>query len=145
MRNSHRVFTNVLQRAVQIARTFNDQCQDTTRANAGGVLADVDNDGFAEESDWVGGKEGIFVADLDGDNIIKTGHEMFSDSRVNMQARGLTVLRKIEIQQMEETQQEKGHYYFNSKLCPPNMREVPKKIMKTDRQAANDQSWGIAA
>ncbi len=68
----------------------------TRRADAGGVLLDVDDDGFAEDTDWVGAKEGILVADLDGDGQIRGGHEMFNDSQVDMSQRGLQVLREYD-------------------------------------------------
>ena len=68
----------------------------TRRANAGGVLLDVDDDGFAEQTDWIGAKEGILVADLDGDGQIRGGHEMFNDSQVDMSQRGLEVLREYD-------------------------------------------------
>ena len=68
----------------------------TRRADAGGVLLDVDDDGFAEQTDWIGAKEGILVADLDGDGQIRGGHEMFNDSQVDMSQRGLEVLREYD-------------------------------------------------
>ena len=68
----------------------------TRRAQAGGVLLDVDDDGFAEQTDWIGAKEGILVADLDGDGQIRGGHEMFNDSQVDMSQRGLEVLREYD-------------------------------------------------
>ena len=35
----------------------------TKKATGNGVLFDVDNDGFAEETDWIGPRDGILVLD----------------------------------------------------------------------------------
>jgi VCBS repeat-containing protein len=70
---------------------------DVVRREQGlGVLFDVDDDGYAEETDWVAPREGLLVIDRNGDGQIKTGHEIFSDSRVDMGARGLNVLRELD-------------------------------------------------
>jgi hypothetical protein len=68
----------------------------TTRETGGGVLIDVDDDGFAEQTEWIGPREGILVIDRNGDGRISGGHEMFNDSQVVMSERGLTVLREID-------------------------------------------------
>lgn len=62
----------------------------------GGVLFDVDDDGYAEATDWVGPNVGVLVLDRNGDGAISGGHEMFSDSRVDMAARGLDVLSELD-------------------------------------------------
>jgi hypothetical protein len=68
----------------------------TTEAQGGNVLMDVDGDGFAEETQWVGPRDGILVLDRDGNGKIEGGHEMFNDSQVNSAARGLHALDEID-------------------------------------------------
>ena len=68
----------------------------TQRSNGDGVLIDGDDDGFAEESDWIGTRDGILTLDRNGDGQISGGHEMFSDASVNMTARGLHALDEID-------------------------------------------------
>ena len=68
----------------------------TPRDTGGSVLIDVDDDGFAEEADWLNPRDGILVLDRDGDGRISGGHEMFSDSRVDMARRGLHALDEID-------------------------------------------------
>jgi hypothetical protein len=68
----------------------------TTQAQGGNVLLDVDGDGFAEETQWVGPRDGILVLDRDGNGKIEGGHEMFNDSQVNSAARGLHALDEID-------------------------------------------------
>ena len=69
----------------------------TRREAGGGVLFDVDDDGFAEETDWISPREGILVLDRNGDGRIAGGHEMFSDSRVSLW-RELLALEDIDTQ-----------------------------------------------
>ena len=57
------------------------------------ALADVDDDGFAEETDSIKPMDGILVIDRNGDNQISGGAEMFSDAQVSMAARGLNALQ----------------------------------------------------
>lgn len=66
------------------------------RDNGLGVLFDVDDDGYAEQTDWVGPRTSMLVIDRDGDGQISTGHELFSDSVVDMAARGLSVLSELD-------------------------------------------------
>ena len=40
---------------------------------------DLDNNGFAEKTSWVGAKEGLLVYDKNGDGIINGGNELFGD------------------------------------------------------------------
>ena len=68
----------------------------TKRAEGGGVLADVDGDGFAEESDWINPRDGILAIDRNGDGKISGGSEIFNDSRVDMSKRGLHALDELE-------------------------------------------------
>lgn len=50
---------------------------------SGGVLVDVDNDGFDEEVDWVGPRDGILLLDRNGDGYRANGDDMFNDPRVS--------------------------------------------------------------
>lgn len=61
-----------------------------------GVLFDVDDDGYAEQTDWIGTRASMLVIDRNGDGKITTGSEMFSDSIVDMSARGLDVLKALD-------------------------------------------------
>ena len=40
---------------------------------------DLDNNGFAEKTSWVGAKEGLLAYDKNGDGIINGGNELFGD------------------------------------------------------------------
>jgi len=40
---------------------------------------DLDNNGFAEKTSWVGAKEGLLAYDKNGDGIISGGNELFGD------------------------------------------------------------------
>ena len=40
---------------------------------------DLDNNGFAEKTSWIGAKEGLLVYDKNGDGIINGGNELFGD------------------------------------------------------------------
>jgi hypothetical protein len=66
------------------------------KATGDGVMIDGDDDGFAEESDWIGTRDGILVLDRNADGKISGGHEMFSDVMVNMKLRGLHALDEID-------------------------------------------------
>ena len=68
----------------------------TSRAQGGSVLWDIDDDGFAEEVDWIGPREGLLVLDRNNDGRIAGGHELFTDSQVGMAQRGLNVLAEID-------------------------------------------------
>jgi hypothetical protein len=47
----------------------------TTRAQGGSVMVDIDDDGFAEEVDWVGPREGTLVLDRNGDGLLTQGRQ----------------------------------------------------------------------
>ena len=68
----------------------------TTALQGGSVLFDVDDDGFAEETDWVNPRDGILALDRDGNGAIDSGHELFSDVGVDTAKRGLRVLKEID-------------------------------------------------
>ena len=40
---------------------------------------DLDNNGFAEKTSWVGAREGLLAHDKNGDGIINSGNELFGD------------------------------------------------------------------
>ncbi|MBZ0255240.1 hypothetical protein K8I31_04215, partial [bacterium] len=44
-----------------------------------GAYFDHDANGFAEQTGWVGGGDGLLVRDLDGNGRIDTGRELFGD------------------------------------------------------------------
>ena len=76
----------------------NDGTYKTITQTFTGVAVDIDDDGFAEATDWVGQEnplsDGIGVVDWNQDGQISGGHEMRGykqtiDARVNMQARGI--------------------------------------------------------
>lgn len=58
----------------------------TTRAQGGSVLIDVDDDGFTDEVNWIAPREGLLVLDRNNDGRISGGHELFTDSSVNVLA-----------------------------------------------------------
>lgn len=68
----------------------------TTQAQGGSVLADVDDDGFAEQTDWINPRDAILVLDKNADGQISGGTEMFNDAQVNLAARGLNVLQALD-------------------------------------------------
>jgi Ca2+-binding RTX toxin-like protein len=51
-----------------------------TRPDAGNVYFDVDHDGFAERTAWVGGDDGFLARDLNGNGIIDDSSELFGDN-----------------------------------------------------------------
>ncbi len=73
----------------------------TTKKQTGnGVLFDVDNDGFAEETDWIGPRDGILVLDRTtsgeaADGQIDRGADLFNDAWVDGTRRKLSVLNEI--------------------------------------------------
>ena len=72
----------------------------TKKATGNGVLFDVDNDGFAEETDWIGPRDGILVLDRTSsgqaaDGQINRGADLFNDTWVDGKDRRLTVLNEI--------------------------------------------------
>ncbi len=73
----------------------------TTKKETGnGVLFDVDNDGFAEETDWIGPRDGILVLDrttsgATADGQIDQGSDLFNDTWVSGYSRKLNVLNEI--------------------------------------------------
>ena len=74
----------------------NDRQMNTvSRYYGGGVLFDVDNDGFAEETEWLGPREGILVLDRNGDGQIDTGADLFNDRGVDNSRRGTNALRQL--------------------------------------------------
>jgi len=67
----------------------------TARADGGGVLLDVDDDGYAEEMDWLNPRARHSGArSCNGDGEISGGHEMLATSRVDMAVRGLQCARR---------------------------------------------------
>jgi hypothetical protein len=74
----------------------NNGVSTTTAAQGGSVLVDIDNDGFAEQTEWINPRDAILVLDRDGDGKIEGGHEMFADANINTQARGLHALDEID-------------------------------------------------
>jgi Ca2+-binding RTX toxin-like protein len=76
----------------------------TTRKEPGlGVLFDVDNDSFAEETDWIGPRDGILVLDRTADGVpadgrITRGADLFMDSLVDGNRRGLAALQEVDAQ-----------------------------------------------
>lgn len=50
---------------------------------------DLDNNGFAEKTSWVGAKEGLLVYDKNGDEIINGGNELFGDRTLMKDGRTL--------------------------------------------------------
>ena len=69
----------------------------TSQAQGYGVLFDVDNDGFAEHTDWIDPHDGILVLDYDGNGEIDNGHELFNDVGIDTAKRGLDVLKEIDV------------------------------------------------
>jgi hypothetical protein len=59
-----------------------------TFGTGNGVMIDGDDDGFAEESDWIGTRDGILVLDRNADGKISGGHEMFSQRSPRACTRG---------------------------------------------------------
>ena len=73
----------------------------TKKETGRGVLFDVDNDGFAEESDWIGPRDGILVLDRTSsgepaDGQINRGVDLFNDTWVDGARRQLSVLNEID-------------------------------------------------
>ncbi len=68
----------------------------TSKETGNGVLFDVDDDGFVEETDWVNPRDGILVADRNGNGRLDGGHELFSHAAVDTAARGLNVLKELD-------------------------------------------------
>ena len=66
------------------------------RAAGQGVLFDINDDGFAQQTDWLGPREVFLVIDRDGSGSIDSAADMFTESRVNNTARGLNVLRELD-------------------------------------------------
>ena len=60
------------------------------------MLFDVDNDGYAEETDWIAPREGILVLDRNGDGQINVGTDLFNDDGVDGTRRRLGVLSEID-------------------------------------------------
>ena len=50
---------------------------------------DLDNNGFAEKTSWVGAKEGLLAYDKNGDGIINGGNELFGDRTLMKDGRTL--------------------------------------------------------
>ncbi|WP_188568481.1 calcium-binding protein, partial [Undibacterium terreum] len=73
-----------------------DGIKTTSRDQGNGVLFDVDDDGFAEETDWVNPRDGILVLDRDGNGSINGGHELFNDVGIDTAKRGLGALKEID-------------------------------------------------
>lgn len=73
-----------------------DGIKTLSRADGYGVLFDVDDDGFAETTDWVDAHDGILVLDYSGDDKIEGGHEIFNDVGIDTAKRGLGVLKEID-------------------------------------------------
>ena len=73
----------------------------TQKATGNGVLFDVDNDGYAEETDWIGPRDGILVLDRTSsgqaaDGQINRGADLFIDTWVDGTKRQLSVLNEID-------------------------------------------------
>ena len=68
----------------------------TSKSEGRGVLFDVDGDGFAEETDWIGPREGILVLDRNGDGQINTAVDLFNDRDVNNYSRATSVLAELD-------------------------------------------------
>ena len=73
----------------------------TKKATGNGVLFDVDNDGFAEETDWIGPRDGILVLDRTSsgepaDGQINRGVDLFNYTWVDGARRQLSVLNEID-------------------------------------------------
>jgi Ca2+-binding RTX toxin-like protein len=73
-----------------------DGIQITSKATGDGVLFDGDDDGFLEETDWIGTRDGMLVLDRNGDGQISGGSEIFSHAQVNMYYRRFSVLKEID-------------------------------------------------
>jgi hypothetical protein len=67
-----------------------------TRAQGHGVLVDIDNDGSAEETDWIGTHDAILVLDHNGNGKVDNGHELFNDAQINTALRGLHALDEFD-------------------------------------------------
>jgi hypothetical protein len=67
-----------------------------TRAQGHGVLVDIDNDGSAEETDWIGTHDAILVLDHNGNGKVDNGHELFNDAQINTAVRGLHALDEFD-------------------------------------------------
>lgn len=56
------------------------------------VMSDVDGDGYDELTNWIYADAGMLVLDMNGNGRIDGSTEMFNDSRLSLQARGLAQL-----------------------------------------------------
>lgn len=63
---------------------------------AGGVLFDVDTDGYAEATDWINPRDGILALDRDGSGQIDSGRDLFSEARVASAGKGLHALVELD-------------------------------------------------
>ncbi|MBC3873681.1 calcium-binding protein [Undibacterium flavidum] len=67
-----------------------------SRDDGYGVLFDVDNDGYAEETDWIDAHDGILVSDYDANGVIDTGTELFNNINIDALKRGLLGLKEFD-------------------------------------------------
>lgn len=68
-----------------------------SRNDGFGVLFDVDNDGYAEVTDWIDAHDGILVSDYDANGIIDTGTELFNNINIDALRRGLFALKEFDL------------------------------------------------
>jgi hypothetical protein len=120
----------------------------TTRKDTGlGVLFDVDNDSFAEETDWIGPRDGILVLDRTADGVpadgrITRGADLFMDSLVDGNRRGLAALQEVDGDANTPTLHGRNTTYL---IAAPAMIYCAGGLKGVERRSENDDFWRGAA